>query len=146
MMKTISLFLLLIPLYVFAGDVSIDPGNIVILQSEYPHKSSWTPNHEQIQNALMKIYEYINKPSGVSDWHKNEIAKIKKNFSEYRVQFVGIDVNGEKRIWCNFFKGRGFEYWQKSVVIVLDGGCNFWQIEYDVKSGVCLNFYSNGYA
>jgi len=146
MMKTLIVLLLLIPFYAFGGAINIAPENMVILQSDYPYKSSWTPTEEQVEVALMKIYEFIDNPSGVSDWQKKEIAEIKKNLLSYKVQFVGIEIEGERRIWCNFFSGKGFDYWKEKIVVVHDGGFWFWQIEYVEKTKKCINFISNGYA
>ncbi len=146
MMKTMIVLLLFMPLYVFAGSINIAPENMVILQTDYPHKSTWTPTEEQVQKALIKVYEFIDNPSGVSDWQKKEIVEIKKNLLSYKVQCVGIAIEGERRIWCNFFSGKGFDYWKEKVVIVKDGGFWFWQIEYVEKTGKCINFISNGYA
>jgi hypothetical protein len=148
MMKTMIALILFMPLYAFAGITNIAPENMVILQSDYPHRSTWIPTKDQVQNALAKVYEFLDNPSGVSNWQKKEIAEIKKNLSSYKVQFVGIEIEGEKRIWCNFFSGKGFSFddWKDNVVIVKDGGFWFWQIEYVEKIGECINFISNGYA
>ena len=134
------------PVCVFAQIGHITPENMVILNADSPYKSTWTPTEEQILKALSTIYEFIDNPTGINDWQKKEIAKIKKNLSLYRVQFVGIEIEGEKRIWCNFFSNDRIDYWKEGVVIVLDGGFWYWEIQYDVKTGECVNFISNGYA
>jgi hypothetical protein len=134
------------PICAFAETDHITPENMVILHADYPYKSTWSPTEEQVQKALLKIYEFIDNPLGVSDWQKKEIAEIKKNLSTYKVQFVGIEIEGEKRIWCNFFGGDSFDYWKENVVMVFDGGFWFWQIQYVEKTGECIKFISNGYA
>jgi hypothetical protein len=146
MIKFIIPLLLLVPICVFAQTGHIAPDNMVILESDYPHKSTWSPTEEQAQEALLKIYEFINNPSNLSDWQKREIEGIKKNLSSYKVQFIGIEIEGEKRIWCNFFTGDSFDYWEDNVVMVHDGGFWFWQIQYVLETGECINFISNGYA
>ena len=135
-----------IPICAFAQAGQIAPDNMVILTTDYPCKSTWTPTDDDVQKALLKIYEFIDNPSGANDLENKEIIKIKNKFSSYKVQFVGVEINGEKRIWCNFFCSDSFDYWKKNVVIVDDGGFCFWQIEYDYKTGKCINFISNGYA
>ena len=145
-MKKIFILLILYPFFAYAGSQSIPIGNRVILQSDFPKKSTWIPTEEQTDMALGKILEFINNPTGVDDWQKSEIEKIKSNISLFKVQFIGIESEGKKRIWCNFFRGEGFDYWKKGIVFVLDGGFSFWQIEYDLETGTCKNFKSNGYA
>jgi hypothetical protein len=144
MMKKILILLILYPFFAYAGSIAIPIENRVILQSEFPKKSTWTPTEEQTQMALGKILEFINNPTGVDDWQKSEIGKIKNNISLFKVQFIGIETEGKKRIWCNFFRGEGFDYWKKGIVFVRDGGFWFWQIEYDLKSDSCKKFLSNG--
>ena len=138
--------MLLIPNFVFAGSIYIPPLNTVILKAEHTYKSTWTPTEEQAQRALEKAVYFLDHPTDVNERQMRELAKIKKNLSLYKVQFVGFEINGKKRIWCNFFGGRDFDGWEKKIVLVKDGGFWFWQIEYDLINDICVNFRSNGYA
>jgi hypothetical protein len=146
MMNKIFILLIMYPFFAYAGSLSIPIENRVILQSDFPKNSTWIPTEEQTNIALGNILEFINNPNGVDDWQKSEIGKIKSNIALFKVQFIGIESEGKKRIWCNFFRGEGFDYWKKGIVFVLDGGFWFWQIEYDLETGTCMNFNSNGYA
>lgn len=146
MIKFILPLILLVPICVLAQVGRITPDNMVILDVDYPYKSTWMPTDDEVQKALSKIYEFIEHPSGLSDFQKREIVKIKKNISSYRVQFVGSEINGEKVIWCNFFPDESFDDWKEDVVMVDDGGFWFWEIQYVEKTGECIHFISNGYA
>ena len=67
------------------------------------------------------------------------------NLGNYRRQYVGIIVDGEKRIWCNsFFSDGSFPDWERVPVDVDGGGKHFWQIEYDLLKDECMNFYVHG--
>ncbi len=145
-MKKVLFLSFLIPICVFAESISIPNESTVILHADYPYKSTWMPSEEQAQEALIKALNFIDHPTGVDEWQKTEISKIKKNISSYKVQFVGIESNGNKRIWCNFFNREDFDSWKTDVVFVLDGGWWYWQIEYDLETKSCVNFRSNGYA
>jgi len=40
----------------------------------------------------------------------------------------------------------GFQDWKRKTIMVGDGGFWYWQIEYDLITGACPKFISNGYA
>ena len=100
--------------------------------------------------ALTAIQTFLENPKGQSAWKQSEIKKILVNSSKYRVQFKGVLEKNRKYIKCNFFRASGdkddFPNWKKEEIIVDDGGFWFWQIDYDIHRGKCLNFSSNGYA
>jgi hypothetical protein len=98
------------------------------------------------------IQAFLEKPTFEDEYTKGEIKEILKHAKQYRVQFVGIERDGKKYIWCNFFpaprKGEEDYHpdWKRREVQVLDGGFDYWRIKYDPKTGKCHDFYSNGYA
>ncbi len=66
---------------------------------------------------------------------------------KYGRQYFGIIVKGRKRIYCNFFMNpKEFPSRFSRFVLVLDGGNDYFRIEYDVDSKTCLNFLPNGSA
>ena len=144
--KFTLLILFFISAICFAGVDKIKEKQQTTIQTDYPFKSTWLPTKEQINRSLNAIYKFLDSPFNITAWQKSEIAKIKENLSSYNVQFVGIELNGKKRIWCNFFPAKSFKKWKKQVVMVLDGGFWYWQIQYDLESNSCVNFRSNGYA
>jgi hypothetical protein len=136
----------IIPEICFAIGGKISEQNQTIIQTDYPTKSTWLPTKEQTSRSLNAIFKFLEKPENVSAWQKIEIEKIKQNLSEYSVQFTGIELNGKKRIWCNFFHTGASRNWKEEVVLIKDGGFWYWTIEYDLETGNCINFRSNGYA
>ena len=78
-------------------------------------------------------------------YQKENAAFIVENLEKYRRQYVGIVVDGEKRIWCNsFFFDDSFPEWKRVPVDVDGGGRNFWQIEYLLLEDECINFHVHG--
>ncbi|MFH1442272.1 MAG: hypothetical protein ABIH18_09590 [Candidatus Omnitrophota bacterium] len=111
----------------------------------------WLPSKEETEKALKAIEDFLKdqeKHKDCSDFSKEEIKKIIDDFPQYNVQFLGVLVNGQKIIHCNFFMAEGdiFSNWADEYISVFDGGYSFWRIDYDVTTGKCLNFESNGYA
>lgn len=97
----------------------------------------WTPAESDIAQAMPQIKAFLAK----------QAPSIASSLQEYRCQYFGVVVDGKKRIYCNFFRrGSWDEYWRIEPVFVLDGGDDFFQLEYDVKSKQCLNFTVNGEA
>jgi hypothetical protein len=142
------LALLAVEVAALAGlDADIPKANRAILTS-----GRWTPSADETQKALVATQAYLEKPDSFYEYQKLEIKKILKHTKEYRVQFVGVERDGKKYIWCNFFpvprKGQEdtFKDWKRQEVMMEDGGFRYWQIEYDPKTGKCHKFSSNGYA
>ena len=108
----------------------------------------WEPSINDISRAEECIRQHImslqDNPK-FDTYQKESAAFILNNLEKYRRQYVGIDVDGEKRIWCNlFFSDDSFPDWERVPVDVDDGGKHFWQIEYDLLKDECINFYVHG--
>lgn len=108
----------------------------------------WEPSINDISRAEACIRQYIvsvqDNPK-LDTYQREDAAFILKNNKKYWRQYVGIVVDGEKRIWCNsFFSGDSFPDWERVPVDVDGGGKHFWQIEYDLLKDECLNFYVHG--
>jgi len=142
-MKTI-LILLIVATASFASaglDSEILPKNQVILNG------SWNPTVDEISKALKAAGKFLENPKNESEWQKKEIEKILTNSSKYCVQFSCEIVDDKKIIRCNFLPvEKDSTPWKKGWIEVFDGGFWYWRIDYDVKSGQCMNFSSNGYA
>jgi hypothetical protein len=108
----------------------------------------WEPSVNDISRAEECIRQHIvfvqDNPK-LDTYQKESAAFILNNLEKYRRQYVGIDVDGEKRIWCNsFFSDDSFPDWERVPVDVDGGGKHFWQIEYDLLKDECINFYVHG--
>lgn len=111
-----------------------------------------SPELKAVNYAILKFLNNAHSNENLTAFQKEEIKKILKQINHYRVQYLGVYIDGKKRIWCNFFpvpednSEDYLKFWKSEVVLVFDGGYYFWQIEYDVETQKCLNFISNGYA
>lgn len=100
-------------------------------------EGNWVPTAEMIARAEPIVLKYI---------EAND-ERIFAKLDRYRCQYVGIVVEGKKRLYCNFFELTEDEAdWKESFVFVFDGGDMYFQLEYDVESARCLNFAVNGEA
>ncbi len=67
-------------------------------------------------------------------FRSHHIDRIVDNLSAYRRQYVGIVVQGEKRLFVNCFRASPQEHssWRQQFVDVDDGGSAYWRIQYQV--------------
>ena len=113
-----------------------------------PSTDFWEPSTDDVSEAEKCIKEYLvsaqDGPASGS-YQKEDVAFILENLGEYRRQYVGILVDGEKRIWCNaFYSDTSYLDWERDPVDVDGGGRNYWQIEYVLPSDECINFNVHG--
>ncbi|MBA7686374.1 hypothetical protein ES703_94818 [subsurface metagenome] len=109
----------------------------IIFDDERTIDGYWTPREKDILAA----------EAGIQDFMKASEPEIFKRLHQYGRQYFGVIVDGRKRVYCNFFiDPEEHPYWKSSFVLVLDGGANYFRIEYDVDSKKCLNFHPNGEA
>jgi hypothetical protein len=110
----------------------------------------WEPSITDISRAEECIRQHIvsvRDDPRLDAYQREKAAFILENLAKYRRQYVGIVVDGEKRIWCNsFLSADSFPEWQRVPVDVEDGGRYFWQIEYVLDKDECINFYVHGEA
>ena len=117
----------------------------------------WIPTKKQTNEALRVIYRYLTKLSKLDEKDmqattqnrtaptKSQIAKIWNLFWKYRVQFMGINFDNRKVIYCNFFMydRKKHAKWRDEYVDVSSGGSDFWQIDYDIKTKQCTDLTIN---
>lgn len=108
----------------------------------------WEPSISDISRAEKCIRQHlVSVQQDPDSYQKEHAAYILENLGEYRRQYVGIVVDGEKRIWTNsFYFDDGFQNWEHDPVYVIDGGNHYWQIEYDLLRDECINFHVHGEA
>jgi hypothetical protein len=108
----------------------------------------WEPSIADISRAEECISRYIvavHDDPRLDAYQREDAAFMLENLGDYRRQYVGIVVDGERRIWCNsFLSDDSFPDWERVPVDVDGGGKHFWQIEYDLLKDECLNFYVHG--
>jgi hypothetical protein len=108
----------------------------------------WQPSIDDVSRAEKCIRQtLVSVQQDPNAYQREDAAFILENLKEYRRQYVGIVVDGEKRIWCNaFFFDDSYPDWINAPVYVLDGGRDFWQIEYVPHEDKCISFHIHGEA
>jgi hypothetical protein len=100
---------------------------------------AWAPTAEVVAAAEQAALECIRRSA----------PAIFERLEEYRCQYMGFVFDGQRRIYCNFFRhdeDEADEDWRTEPVCVLDGGDDYFHLEYDPDSRTCANFYVNGEA
>jgi len=112
----------------------------------------WTPTIEQVKAADVAVADCLKEkgnyealandrdlPPGkfrdqeVQD-HLEELPIVHKNYEKYQVQYWGITVAGERRIFCNYYFGPDEPMMAKELIYIFDAGISLWQIQCDVNS------------
>ncbi len=116
----------------------------------------WTPTLSELHDleaGLEPALEVLRTEfGGSSSYWCRETTEIIDKLDNYRVQYLGVIVKGRKRILANYFfvrpgrAGDRFSYWTRKWVWVLDGGSNYWRIQFDLGSRKFVEFRANGYA
>ena len=133
----------------------IETDNQIILNEEYRpdgyRSEKWTPSAQQAQEALGAIRNYIDTVEFIETSQEyTDINYIKEHFQDYKVQFVGFEYEGKKKIWCNFIHTSFFdtqeeqERWTQNIIMVMDGGKDFWQLEFEPETNEITKFFING--
>jgi hypothetical protein len=123
-------------------------------------ESFWTPTQKDIavvESRLRTVLEEtVKDPSTLvsnaktpdsKKYLSEQISNILKHYGEYRRQYVGLVVNGRRRIYLNSFPSRekGASY-TTQFVTVFDGGFWFWRVVYQLDDATFLDLSINGEA
>ena len=101
-------------------------------------KQFWTPTKEQVLKAEEELERFLKeKPPARS-------PELARKLGRYKRQYVGILVDGQKRIFANFYCTE--EPLGCRPVVYEDGGDCFFEVEYDVKDGKITRLEINGEA
>jgi hypothetical protein len=110
----------------------------------------WEPSVKDVSSAERCIKQYLESMRDDPELDARpeaHAAFILENLGRYRRQYVGIVVNGERRIWINaFFAEDSYPEWQRRPVYVLDGGNYYWDIAYVLPTDACIDFHVHGEA
>ena len=119
-----------------------------VIDSTYQRFTPTVEEIELVEKALKQQIKELNKN------HPNQISRksnIEKHLGKYRRQYFGIITpKGERTIHVNCFKKEKDDDWQKSwmsnLYEVLDGGSNYWRVNFNIATGVLFDFSTNGVA
>jgi hypothetical protein len=100
----------------------------------------WTPSTDVIIQLEDGLADYLSQHD--SFFYRQPPAW--ERLDEYQSQYIGLQRAGSQIIYGNFFCNNLGMEWQKDLVIVMDGGDCYFQIEYDVGEGAFIMLMVNG--
>ena len=126
----------------------------------------WAPSTEDIdrmerhvRDALRRFADdpslldkRLQKDAEQRAYISRQLRGILEHLGDYRRQYAGfVTRQGARRVLINAFIGQYGQtdvhsYWRRRVVLVFDGGYDYWRLQYDVAADRYFLFDSNGYA
>ncbi len=100
----------------------------------------WTPSPDDILKLEETLVAYLSKKSS----YFYQQPPVWERLDEYQRQYVGLERDGKQIIYGNFFCDSMSLDWQKTFVVVIDGGDCYFQVEYDVEGGLFIMLAVNG--
>ena len=101
-------------------------------------KKFWIPTKEQVLSAEAEIERFLKDKPPVQS------PNLWQKLPRYKRQYVGYIINGQKKIFCNFYCTE--EALSCDPVVYSDGGDCFFRIKYDVKGQKVEEISINGVA
>lgn len=100
----------------------------------------WTPSESDILILEESIAVYLSENSFLFFGEPPEGEQL----AAYQRQFIGIEHDGSRIIYGNYFcRNMGID-WRDVIVSVEDGGDCYFQVKYDVDSGMFTMLMVNG--
>jgi hypothetical protein len=112
--------------------------NVADWKFRFKRNEFWNPTKDDVLKAEEQIETYLKTDAKL-------YPNIWRKLPNYKRQYLGIIVNGHKRIFCNFFCFNDEPLTDKPV-FWKDGGDCYFQIEYDLNDAKCYNLRVNGEA
>jgi hypothetical protein len=135
--------------------VTILGTNGVIVPAEFaeknrlPFQGFWTPDKEQLEELEAALPEFLQGESKRQPSSQDLIELLSKA-GKSRRQYLGIIVEGKKVIWVNCFPEKRpmeddpFAQWDSNIIVVRDGGSDFWGLIYEPDEHCFKNLMVNG--
>lgn len=118
--------------------------------TSYTAESFWTPTKEEVLKAEEKLADYLKEavPNYLQEIPKFHVfykdSTLWQDLPEYNRQYVGIVLNGDRKIWLNFFRKRDRGYdWKSTPLSVFGGGTDYFNLIYDINSDTFSHFVIN---
>jgi len=124
---------------ILSGPASIKIFDQVSRKGPVGVEGLWTPTPDQVSALWNSLPDFLNRPPSI----------LQEPLALYHRQYVGFVRDGRQFIYLNAFRWhKAWEStWRTQPIIVADGGCAFFGVEYDVSARKLLNFeYNDGYA
>jgi hypothetical protein len=127
--------LILIVVVLFGCATAITDDQLVALEN-----NAWAPSREQLKESFLKLKNAVRRKA-------RESGRRLEAWDSYKFQYRGIIQGTKKLIYINAFCQDFWKSdysWEKSEVLVLDGGGCFFQAYYDVEAKKCTSITING--
>jgi hypothetical protein len=102
--------------------------------------SFWTPSEDDILILEEKLGGYLSQNISLFNYHE----PVWERLGDYQRQYIGIQSDGSKIIYGNYFCDNHGKNWRQEFVSVLDGGNCYFQVEYDIQQGDFTMLMVNG--
>ena len=105
----------------------------------------WTPAESDIIQLEKNLPLFLEANNHVGTPYGDD-PPLWDRLPEYGRQYLGIEMDGKRLIFANYFCDTFGSNWQETPIIVLDGGDCFFEIKYDVENQSFMSIYINGEA
>lgn len=100
----------------------------------------WTPSIDDVLMLEEKIIDYLTQNASKFFWQ----PPVWERLNEYDRQYIGLEREGKKVIFGNFFCESGKQDWKKNLIFAIDGGECYFQVEYDLENRSFTQLRVNG--
>lgn len=118
----------------------VPAGNEEIASLLFESDGFWTPSVDDIQLIEGKIVDYLTQNANKFFWQ----PPVWERLDEYNRQYIGLERGAKKIIFGNFFCESGKQDWKKDLIFAIDGGECYFQVEFDLESGLFSSLRING--
>ena len=109
--------------------------------------ATWSPKPAQVLAAREAVHTYLGslqKTLPKDDYRCRKITEILANWALYKMQAIGVPGPGQVRMHLNFL-GLSDETWKRNEIVrVMDGGSQFWNVDFDLNTNLASNLEING--
>ena len=125
--------------YIFSKDYSM----FGIIGQENGRYTPTLSDIHNIESILRDSIDYIRVNQTMME---KDGTLIYKNLKKYKRQYMGyINQKGERVIWINFFKDyKGPHEISNDIIVMLDGGSNYWSICVNLDKRKLFDMQVNG--
>ncbi|GEM_PF-3272289 len=103
----------------------------------------FTPLKKDVLKAEGAVVDYI---EGHTPQFKGYpyVPDLDKNLADYKRQYVGVVIEGKRKIWLNFFCRTDSIDWKRYPYRVFGGGGCYFHVLYDIDSAAFSELWING--
>jgi hypothetical protein len=108
--------------------------------------STWTPTGSDVALTEARMVSYLELAAkDVSQVPpRHDLRELVGQLPVSKRQYVGLAYGDRRRILVNGIPDMPRFKWREQVVMVLDGGCGFWHVVFDMQDRRVVRFYCQG--